>query len=530
MTNEEIAKALEGVAPSRQVRFIKSKPQLAEAVNSRFPDLPIDEAAYLYTRGHSSRPVCKNCGGEVSWFGNRYAKTCSRTCDVRSRSEEYRTKNAERLSLLSRQAETKEKSRNTRQKLYGGYASEAHKESARSRADDLNRKGRQTLLSRHGVSNASQVSGSRTKAALTRASNAPTNNHRVDERRRERVSAILPDHLDLLAVIAPRLSEGEANWRYRLSCQNCGSEETMPSETLKFRMRSSKMVCTLCSGITTARSIKENNLADWIESLGVEATRGDRKIIAPYELDIVLPEHGLAIEFCGLFWHSERAGKDRGYHKMKMERCEASGYRLLTVFEDEWDQRPEVVKSVIRAALGLSGTRIAARKCSVCAITSREANRFFGQNHLMGSGRANVFYGLFHETQLVAAMSFSKHDLSRRSVGWDMNRFCVAKDHSVVGAASKLFKAFVREHSPDKVVSYADLRYGRGNVYANLGFVYEKSTVPNYWYTKGETRRHRFGLRKTADHPKDVTEREIRSAEGWTRIWDCGHAKWVWVA
>jgi len=52
-------------------------------------------------------------------------------------------------------------------------------------------------------------------------------------------------------------------------------------------------------------------------------------------------------------------------------------------------------------------------------------------------------------------------------------------------------------------------------------------TNPNYWYVKGLNRIHRFNLRKRSDEPKDISEWILRSKEGYFRIWDCGHYKFI---
>ena len=55
----------------------------------------------------------------------------------------------------------------------------------------------------------------------------------------------------------------------------------------------------------------------FVKSLDPHVISRDRATIAPYELDIVSRAKSLAIEVNGTYWHSERAGKDRLYHKMK---------------------------------------------------------------------------------------------------------------------------------------------------------------------------------------------------------------------
>jgi hypothetical protein len=286
--------------------------------------------------------------------------------------------------------------------------------------------------------------------------------------------------------------------------------------------------CDQCFPIAPT-SKAEDELAEFVTSLGVGITRSCRETIGPLELDI-LTDRGIAIEYCGLYWHSELAGKTRWYHRKKLELCEEKGVRLITVFEDEWRDAKAVVQSMLRNMFGHNNRRIMARKCTAEIISTKEGRAFIADNHVQGGGRANRYYGLRYEGELISVMSFSNNEISRGGTGWDINRFCSLQGTTVQGGAGKLFRSFVRDENPDEVVSYADLRYGTGNVYGTIGFIHEGHTVPNYWYFRANEmiRRHRFGLRKNADDNPTLTEWENRQSEGWNRIWDCGHAKWVW--
>ncbi|MFW6130771.1 MAG: hypothetical protein ACOC56_06250, partial [Atribacterota bacterium] len=53
------------------------------------------------------------------------------------------------------------------------------------------------------------------------------------------------------------------------------------------------------------------------------------------ELDIYLPDFNIAIEYNGLYWHSELNGKDRNYHLNKTNICENENIQLIHIFEDE---------------------------------------------------------------------------------------------------------------------------------------------------------------------------------------------------
>ena len=315
--------------------------------------------------------------------------------------------------------------------------------------------------------------------------------------------------------------------RFELQCRACDHKFTRTPQCFT-TSKWSPEVCDQCFPISPV-SEAEKEIALFCEGF-VKILRSDMESIPPLELDILVPGLSLAFEYCGLYWHSEMAGKTRWYHRHKMESCASSGIRLITIFEDEWVNTPSIVRSMIANLLGKAAVRIPARKCVAERITSEEATAFLDANHLQGRGRSKVKYGLKYGGELVAVMTFMDSETSRRRVGWEINRFAVKCGHSVIGGASKLFSAFLREHDPDEVVSYADLRWGTGAVYGKLGFKNEGNTVPNYWYFRPNEmkRHHRYGLRKNKNDPTEKTEWQCRQDDGWNRIWDCGHAKWVW--
>jgi serine/threonine protein kinase len=83
----------------------------------------------------------------------------------------------------------------------------------------------------------------------------------------------------------------------------------------------------------------------------------DRSILKNLELDIYLPKIKLAIELNGLYWHSELY-KNKNYHLNKTKLCEEKGITLLHIFEDEWLEKLEIVKSIIKNKLNLKHKNI----------------------------------------------------------------------------------------------------------------------------------------------------------------------------
>lgn len=276
-------------------------------------------------------------------------------------------------------------------------------------------------------------------------------------------------------------------------------------------------------------------IVNYLNSLGfIDVLINDRNLISPYELDIIIPSKKIAIEYCGLYWHSELNGKNKNYHLTKLEKCISLGYKLITIFEDEWLQNKLIVKSRLASLLNCSSdNRIFARKCKVQEVTPKLAKDFCNDNHLQGYGSgASIKLGLYTESDLVAIMTFSKPSPAKGSRGvsmgvWELHRYCSKLGTHVIGGASKLLKHFEKEFYCVNLFTYADRRWSVGNLYEALGFSFVESTKPNYWYILNNKRVHRFSMRKTSKDDKDLTEWENRKLQGHDRIWDCGNLKYI---
>lgn len=292
-------------------------------------------------------------------------------------------------------------------------------------------------------------------------------------------------------------------------------------------------------GVELGRSTYEDAITDFLRGLGLTVRRADRTLIKPYELDILVDQHKVAIEFCGLYWHSEAQRKNSEYHRTKLLMAKDKGWRLITIFEDEWLDKREIVEKRLRHAFGMSEKGIAARKLTVRHLTPAESKAFLDRHHTQGGGAYGFAnYGACDGNTIVAVMTFAKPRvaLGRKSGALELLRFATdGRNHP--GVASKLFAAFVEEHNPKEIVSYADRRWSEGDFYRALGFTHMRDTAPNYWYFHPNrvAREYRFKHRKNKikdliEGGAAMSERQIMQKLGFDRIWDCGHRKFIWTA
>lgn len=290
-------------------------------------------------------------------------------------------------------------------------------------------------------------------------------------------------------------------------------------------------------GIDLPASSYEAGISEFLRQYTSSVRLHDRSIIAPLEIDIMLDDRKIGIEFCGIYWHGELCIPDKNYHLNKLQQMQGRGYRLITIFEDEWLHKRSIVESRLLNVIGHSERGKGARQLTVRAIRSMLANSFLELHHIQGAGTAGFArYGAFDDEQLVAVMTFSRPRvaLGRTSGADELLRFAT-DGRNYPGIASRLFQTFVREHHPDRVISYADRRWSQGRLYERLGFKSVHETKPNYWYTDRNKiiREYRFNYRKDrikhlVEHGDEKTERQIMTELGRDRIWDCGSLKFEW--
>ena len=93
----------------------------------------------------------------------------------------------------------------------------------------------------------------------------------------------------------------------------------------------------------------EKEVLDFIKEIykGLIVER-DRTILRPKELDIVIPNLKIAIEYNGDYWHKK---KPVGYHADKTRRCAEQGIKLLHIWESDWKKNKREIKEKLRILL-----------------------------------------------------------------------------------------------------------------------------------------------------------------------------------
>ena len=138
--------------------------------------------------------------------------------------------------------------------------------------------------------------------------------------------------------------------KYKWKCVKCG--EQFQQQIYVTGLGKDRYIprCLKCLP-SHSTSIAQKDLLKFVKTLYFgEIIENDRKLISPLQLDIVIPEYKLAIQFNGNYWHSF---KDDNYHMYKIERCNEIGYKLIYVWQDCWNDKQSIIKDMIKKMLNI---------------------------------------------------------------------------------------------------------------------------------------------------------------------------------
>jgi len=314
--------------------------------------------------------------------------------------------------------------------------------------------------------------------------------------------------------------------------KECNHEYEISLHLLRERTQRNDICCIICSPPIKYVSDAETEIYNWLSKY-INCQQSNRKLLKGSEIDIYIPEKKLAIEYNGIYWHSDLF-KDKNYHLNKTLFLKNLDIQLIHIWEDLWETKKEIIKGRILSKLNIDQLNIGARKCILKEITSLEANNFYENNHLQGKTNGFKHIALIFNNEIISSLSMGKRKLGKNKSTdtFEILRFCNKSGINCMGSFSRLFK-YVIDNYPGKYISYADLCWGEGNVYEHAGFKLREYSKPNYWYFLENKRYHRYAFNKQRliklGYNKTKTEFQIMNEIKALRIYDCGNAVWEYV-
>ena len=265
----------------------------------------------------------------------------------------------------------------------------------------------------------------------------------------------------------------------------------------------------------------ETDILSYLNGLGFNF-ENNRSVLGCFELDGYDDSIRTAIEYCGLYWHSEQY-KNNDYHFKKLQSCREKNIRLITIFEDEWIHRQKQVRQYLSATLGVFSKRTYARECKFVEVKDLG---FFEDNHIQGAPNTIDFgFGLLYKDDVIGMISYSRHH--RNTDIMTLNRLSFKSDIQCVGGASKLIKNSLVVLDRE-VITWSDNRWTEGELYRKVGFSLDEELRPDYSYVMVNQKRKskQSSQKKILNIPSNMTEHQWHLNNKIYRIYDCGKKRW----
>lgn len=287
-----------------------------------------------------------------------------------------------------------------------------------------------------------------------------------------------------------------------------------------------KALKTMIQNNNVLSSKGELEIRDFIREQGLDAKSGYIGGANPKQIDIKISEIGIGIEYNGTFWHCEgNKSIYPNYHKDKMLAAKEQGLKLIQIFDFEWNDRKEQVKSFLKSAVGKNQIKVFARNTEVIELTNKiEVKEFLEKYHILGSIPFNKAYGLKWDNELLCLITINKHH--RNGQEWVLNRYVGKYDVNVIGGLSKLVSRAVKDFGT--LTTWIDLRFSDGEKWVKSGWEVISILPPDYFYynpKNGKIIPKQSRKKTVVGTPEYVTEREHAKLDGLKRVYDCGKIK-----
>ena len=250
--------------------------------------------------------------------------------------------------------------------------------------------------------------------------------------------------------------------------------------------------CQIC-GKTFSK--KEKELFNYIETIAGETNiiQNDRTVLNGQEIDILLPNHNIAFEYNGLFWHSN-IKKHKDYHLNKTILCNSKNIKLIHIFEDDWLYKEDACKKLINDLLIDNNQDIVIKP-----ISQTEAIRFHEKYSLYKTKCGKINFGIFTNKKLIDIISLTmKAPLKYELLSFSHNQTIFNKTIEYIKNNIKF----------EVLIINADISFQSNILCENNSFTKLKTAKPKHYFILNDKR---------------ITE-NIKK-EKLNKIYDCGTIK-----
>lgn len=285
---------------------------------------------------------------------------------------------------------------------------------------------------------------------------------------------------------------------------------------LCYRKNMPYVICTICNDPKIKhKSLAQNEIYEFIKEY-YPSTQVGYRYKSPSnlrEIDLYIDSLKIGFEYNGMFYHSDRY-MINSYHNDKLNDCKNIGVKIYNIWEYDWFDKKDIVKSIILDKLNCGKIIINDNECDIKSVDNNEAELFLNEHYIKGfNNKIDFSYGLYFKNKLLSIISFANRDY-----GFELMSLCTNLDYNVTDGYKTLFEYFNRCHIFSKLETTIDLSYEDGLLYQQLGFEKTDNFYIDYiWFLKGK-----IYPKYKLDDDNLLVEYDLYEKGGY-KLFDCGH-------
>lgn len=326
--------------------------------------------------------------------------------------------------------------------------------------------------------------------------------------------------------IDPTTISAGSNKLIKAHCRFCGDVY----ETSMFNWINGLVVaCPNCR--RRQYSAAEKELCEEIRSWGIDVEENVHLTGDGRTYDMYIPSKKVAIEYNGLYYHSDAIREDVDFHFNKCADCLQVGIELVQVWEDDYLLKRDIVLDSLKERLGVSNKKtVNGKDCSLYMVNNEESKEFLNKYCLKGTVLGTASIGLYTpEDELVSLIVI---DYRKENQELFLKRF--VNSCNVVGSLD-IFLECLKEEYPDAkgVTVITSNSETFGDIYKSSGFVTKEFIKPDFMYLYSNKREHKLKFSKerfksdpNLYYEEGMTEAELAYANGIPRVYDAGKIRW----
>ena len=329
------------------------------------------------------------------------------------------------------------------------------------------------------------------------------------------------------------VNERLKKYNFNLVTEYSGNQDTITVECIQCKKQSEKTLHSIMYGSKchacfppwqSGASQWQLEINNFIKSIGFKTKIDDREVLEGKEIDLLIEEERFGIECDGLYWHSDASGRCKpNKSEVKRKLAKDKNVELWFLFQDEWQFKKEIVKSMISHKLRSHDIKkIHGRKCDIQLCNPIELKKFLNETHIDGYIPATFGIKMSYKDQIVGACTLRWKRKTNKQV-LEIARMSFSLNTHVNGGVSRLIKnakEIAKVNSATSLFTYSDNRIG-GSCY-NSFMNFKGETEVRFWWTNFNERFDRFKFK--ADKANGLTEKDVAKKANVFKIYGCSNS------